>query len=70
MNDNYFENSSKRKKRFIKNYQELSPEQIDIEKMWTQEMVYEKLEKIRSNLSSIVWIIVVGIILSILAMFF
>ncbi len=51
---------------FIKNHENLSKEEYDLELLYSQQLIYDKLEKIRSNTSSIVWFIIIGIILSIL----
>lgn len=59
--------SKSRKENFIEKNSELSDKEINVQLLYWQEVHYLKLESIRSNLSKIVWIVVVGIILSIIS---
>jgi len=56
-----------KKDRFIDDNIELSEKQISIEILYWQKQNNFKLEKIRSNLSTIVWIIILLIVISIVA---
>lgn len=56
-----------KKEAFIKKNSELSEKEISLEVLYFQQVNYLKLEAIRGNLSKIVWIVVVGIILSIIS---
>ena len=57
-----------RKKRFNEKYNDFSDSEIQRELLFTQQLTIDKLEKIRTNTSNLVWfLIVIPIIFGILA---
>ncbi len=61
---------SHRKKKFIEHYKELSEQDYKLELLYSQQMTRNKLEKIRANLSIVIWTIVAFILVAIVCTFF
>ena len=57
---------SKRQKKFNESHSHITDSPYELETLYAQNLMIDKLEKIRSNTSTIVWIIVIGIVLSII----
>lgn len=58
---------SKKKEVFFEEHRELNDENYKLELLYSQQIISNKLERVRSNLSFIVWVIVISIILAIVA---
>ena len=56
--------------KFIEKYSELSEVEIQKEQLFIQQLSFEKLEKIRSNTSTLVWLIAIPFIISLLYLLF
>ena len=56
--------------KFIEKYSELSEGEIQKEQLFIQQLSFEKLEKIRSNTSTLVWLIAIPFIISLLYLLF
>jgi len=61
---------SHRKKKFMEHYSKLSEQDYKLELLYSQQMTRHKLEKIRANLSIIIWTIATLILVAIICTFF
>lgn len=59
-----------RRLKFIEKYGELSEDEIQKEQLFIQQLSLEKLEKIRANTSTLVWLVVIPFIISLLYILF
>lgn len=59
-----------RRLKFIEKYSELSEGEIQKEQLFIQQLSLEKLEKIRANTSTLVWLIAIPFIISLLYILF
>lgn len=59
-----------RRLKFIEKYGELSEGEIQKEQLFIQQLSLEKLEKIRANTSTLVWLIAIPFIISLLYILF
>ena len=59
-----------RKKKFMDHYSKLSEQDYKLEVLYSQQMTRQKLEKIRANLSIIIWTMATFIVVAIICTFF
>ena len=64
---------SPRKAKFYENYKGLNENELLVEILFAQELIYDrlnKLENIRSNTSNLVWLVIAPIIIALIIGFF
>ncbi|QCX40610.1 hypothetical protein FF125_20000 [Aureibaculum algae] len=61
---------SHRKKKFMDHYSKLSEQDYKLEVLYSQQITRQKLEKIRANLSIIIWTMATFIVVAIICTFF